>query len=187
MSQVTRSPQVDEERTPPINACQSSSGRETIHGDIAYDDIIADVGRQARVAFQVVASEWFQEVLPNIVAEMINALDYTTRPEVDAQVAKEITAWKHRSARPLMKKTLQLSLLTNKTARVVTGQILQEAASLNDLKTFVIKDVKESVANAPPVVRNCNCVNSALSSPPAHPRLFPRRMPRESASPFGRP
>lgn len=63
---------------------------------------MAYVEDHTRLFFAEVVTSWLLDVLPNIVAEMFERLDYATHFEVDAQVDHEMTVWELRIVKSLM-------------------------------------------------------------------------------------
>lgn len=53
--------------------------------------------------------------------------------------------WEHCTARTLMQKTLQESLLTPRTTRSIKNQLLRDPATVRDIAEFIEKAVTTSV------------------------------------------
>lgn len=67
-----------------------------------YGKIMTDVKDQPRFLFKKVATSLIRDVLPNIVAEMVEEWTTPRMPRSRLKSTRKMTFWEHRSARPLM-------------------------------------------------------------------------------------
>lgn len=72
----------------PATTRQSLPGEESVQAAAGYDDMMDDVGNQARVEFKDAASERVQDVFIKILAEVIEGLEYATNPDVNTLMKK---------------------------------------------------------------------------------------------------
>lgn len=102
---------------------------------------MADVMLQASLLCYISSTSWVREVILNVVAGMLEVLNFATHTEVDAQEDQELSAWEDLSARPLLQQSLQASLLTPRNARPVATQMLENPATMQKLTQPIGKAV----------------------------------------------